>query len=273
MRDNQALFPGHGIHGAQIGESLSVRELAETLPVLLLLLLLCGLDWALYSIFDTIRHHSFLQYSFRSSHKLEVKVGGDSMLARLLRKTIGALNSSSETVVESNNMPCLPQPVRLDTSAYVRAVLPIGLLLPLCLLQAFAYRLRRVIAAFYFPKREKKRTLFLYNDLLRKRAAFTQLRRAAILRRARLQKAPRHRLADVLHRRCPLLRGWLRRRCVVCQAPETPEAYVCPTPDCAAVYCRPCWDDMRRRCPACTPPEELSSSAYSDSNDDATYAE
>lgn len=83
----------------------------------------------------------------------------------------------------------------------------------------------------------------------------------------------RHRLADVLHRRCPLLRGWLRRRCVVCQAPETPEAYVCPTPDCAAVYCRPCWDDVRRRCPACTPPEELSSSAYSDSNDDATYAE
>lgn len=38
------------------------------------------------------------------SHKLEVKVGGDSMLARLLRNTIGALNTSSETVVESNNM-------------------------------------------------------------------------------------------------------------------------------------------------------------------------
>ncbi|XP_032701094.1 LOW QUALITY PROTEIN: E3 ubiquitin-protein ligase DCST1 [Lontra canadensis] len=249
------------------------RELVEMVPVLLLLLLLCGLDWALYSIFDTIRHHSFLQYSFRSSHKLEVKVGGHSMLARLLRKTIGALNTSSETVMESNNMPCLPQPLSLDAWAYVRAALPIGLLLCLCLLQAFAYRLRRVIAAFYFPKREKKRVLFLYNELLRKRAAFTQLRRAAILRRAREQKAPRPRLTDVLHRRCPLVRRWLRRRCVVCQAPETPEAYVCPTPDCAALYCRPCWDDVRRRCPACTPREELSSSAYSDSNDDATYAE
>nr|XP_035980348.1 E3 ubiquitin-protein ligase DCST1 isoform X3 [Halichoerus grypus] len=167
-----------------------VRELVETLPVLLLLLLLCGLDWALYSIFDTIRHHSFLQYSFRSSHKLEVKVGGDSMLARLLRKTIGALNTSSETGVQSNNMACLPQPVSLDARAYVRAALPVGLLLCVCLLQAFAYRLRRVIAAFYFPKREKKRILFLYNDLLRKRAAFTQLRRAAILRRAQQQKAP-----------------------------------------------------------------------------------
>ncbi|XP_029789322.1 E3 ubiquitin-protein ligase DCST1 [Suricata suricatta] len=249
------------------------RELAETVPVLLLLLLLCGLDWALYSIFAAIRRHSFLQYSFRSSHKLEVKVGGDSMLARLLRKTIGALNTSSETVVETSNLPCLPQPVSLSPGAYLRAALPAGLLLSLCLLQAFGYRLRRVIAAFCFPKREKQRILFLYNDLLRRRAAFTKLRRAAIVSRAQQQGAPRHPLADVLHRRCPLLRPWLRRRCVVCQAPETPQAYECPTPDCAAVYCRSCWDDMRRRCPACTPREELSSSAYSDSNDDATYAE
>ncbi|KAI4590379.1 hypothetical protein MJG53_001428 [Ovis ammon polii x Ovis aries] len=288
-----------------------LRELVETLPVLLLLLLLCGLDWALYSIFDTIRHHSFVQYSFRisilphllnsnslltpplpthtttpilasGSHKLEVKVGGDSMLARLLRNTIGALNTSSEMVVDSNNMPCLPQPVPLSTRAYLKAALPSGLLTCLCLLQAFGYRLRRVIAAFYFPKvcpqplhpqREKKRILFLYNDLLRKRAAFTQLRRATIVRRARQQRAPRRHLVDILHRRCPLLRPWLRRRCVVCQAPETPESYLCPTPNCEAVYCHSCWNDMRQRCPVCTPREELSSSAYSDSNDDATYAE
>lgn len=78
---------------------------------------------------------------------------------------------------------------------------------------------------------------------------------------------------DTLHRRCPVLRRWLRRRCVVCQAPETPESYVCPTPDCQVVYCRSCWDDMRQKCPVCTPREELSSSAFSDSNDDTTYAE
>nr|XP_012331725.1 DC-STAMP domain-containing protein 1 isoform X2 [Aotus nancymaae] len=250
-----------------------VRELLEALPILLLLVLLCGLDWALYTIFDTIRHHSFLQYSFRSSHKLEVKVEGNSMLARLLQKTIGALNTSSETVMESNNMPCLPQPVGLDARAYWRAVLPIVLLVWLSLLQAFGYRLRRVIAAFYFPKREKKRILFLYNELLAKRAAFTKLRRAAILRRARQQKSPRHPLVDILHRQCPLLRRWLRRRCVVCQEPETPESYVCPTLDCEAVYCWSCWDDMRQRCPVCTPREELSSSAFSDSDDDTAYAE
>ncbi|XP_075396870.1 E3 ubiquitin-protein ligase DCST1 [Tenrec ecaudatus] len=250
-----------------------VRELLESVPVLLLLLLLCGLDWALYSIFDTIRHHSFLQYSFSSSHKLQVRVEGNSMLARLLRKTIGALNTSSETAVETNNMPCLPQPESLDAKGYLRATLPTGLLVCLCLLQAFGYRLRRVIAAFYFPKREKKRILFFYNDLLRKRAAFTKLRRAAIVRRARQQRTPRHHLVDTLRRRCPLLQRWLRRRCVVCTAPEMAQSYVCPTPGCAAVYCRSCWVDMRQLCPVCTPREELSSSDFGDSNDDAAYAE
>lgn len=246
---------------------LQARELLETLPVLLLLLVLCGLDAALYSVFDTIRQHSFLQYSFRSepphrpqgpvtgdfsypftftagrggtgqnprrpvqlrtptsplaleppprpqhspfptppprgpagSHKLEVQVEGDSMLARLLRKTVGALNTSSDTGVESSNMrewsgcsgfreeagicradrkewgagewrargpllgcpsspltglpapACLPQPVGLDARAYWSTAFPVGLLLCLCLAQAFGYRLRRVIVAFYFPK-------------------------------------------------------------------------------------------------------------------------
>lgn len=118
----------------------------------------------------------------------------------------------------------------MDARAYWEASLPTTLLVCLCLAQAFGYRLRRAITAFYFPKvnsqttlllnmhthsslpalcptpllyhyhcvplapqptpqREKKRVLFLYNDLLRKRAAFTKLRRAAIVRRARHQRA------------------------------------------------------------------------------------
>lgn len=122
------------------------------------------------------------------------------MLARLLRKTVGALNTSSDTEVESSNMrewsgclgfreeagicradrkewgagesrargpllgcpsspltglpapACLPQPVGLDARAYWSTAFPVGLLLCFCLAQAFGYRLRRVIVAFYFPK-------------------------------------------------------------------------------------------------------------------------
>lgn len=82
-----------------------------------------------------------------------------------------------------------------------------------------------------------------------------------------------HYLVEALYRRCPLLHRFMRQRCVVCQAMETPDSYVCPTPDCKALYCRSCWDDMQRLCPVCTPREELSSSAHSDSNDDAVYGD
>ncbi|XP_031822551.1 E3 ubiquitin-protein ligase DCST1 [Sarcophilus harrisii] len=249
------------------------RELLESLPVLMLLLILCLLDWAFYTIFDTIRNHSFLQYTFSSSHHLEVKVGGDTMLAKLLRKTIGALNTSSDILIESSNTACLPKPIGMNSQDYMKVFLPAGLLVLLCLTQAYSYRLRRVIAAFYFPKREKKRILFFYNELLKKRLVFTKLRRTIIMQRAQRQGRPRHRLVDLCYRRCPLLRHLLRRRCVVCRASETSESYVCPTPDCGAVYCASCWTDMGEKCPACTPRDELSSSAYSNSSDDATYAD
>ncbi|XP_056672288.1 E3 ubiquitin-protein ligase DCST1 isoform X4 [Monodelphis domestica] len=168
----------------------AIRELVESLPVVMLLLILCVLDWAFYTIFDTIRRHSFLQYSFSSSHHLEVKVGGDSMLARLLRRTIGALNTSSEMLIESSNIACLPKPVGMNSQDYLKVFLPAGLLVLLCLTQAYTYRFRRVIAAFYFPKREKERVLFFYNDLLRKRKVFTKLRRTVIIRRAQRQGRP-----------------------------------------------------------------------------------
>lgn len=70
-RGRQRRQRGHHAGQATVAHSTSpipgqVREIMGTLPVLLLLLVLCGLDWALYSTFDTIRHHSFLQYSFHS---------------------------------------------------------------------------------------------------------------------------------------------------------------------------------------------------------------
>ncbi|XP_056672291.1 E3 ubiquitin-protein ligase DCST1 isoform X7 [Monodelphis domestica] len=213
----------------------AIRELVESLPVVMLLLILCVLDWAFYTIFDTIRRHSFLQYSFSSSHHLEVKVGGDSMLARLLRRTIGALNTSSEMLIESSNIACLPKPVGMNSQDYLKVFLPAGLLVLLCLTQAYTYRFRRVIAAFYFPKR--------------------------------------HPLVDMCYHRCLFFRYLLRRRCVVCWASETAESWICPTPGCGAVYCASCWIDMKKKCPACTPRDELSSSAYSNSSDDAIYAE
>ncbi|XP_039369114.1 E3 ubiquitin-protein ligase DCST1 [Mauremys reevesii] len=247
-------------------------ELLECVPPLLFLLLSWGLDYVLYTMFSVIRHHSFVQYSFRSSHHLEVRVGGRSLLARLLRSTIGALNTSSEMALESTNLACLPQPQAMAQSDYLASCLPLGALVLLCLGQVYAHRLRRVIAAFYFPKREKKRVLFLYNELLRKRQAFVRLQRRRIARRARRHQAFEKPLLERFYLWCPLLRRCLRRYCVLCGSPESHTSQLCPTPTCGTIYCQPCWRDMGQVCFACTP-GHVSLSGDSSSEEQMTYAD
>ncbi|XP_050786966.1 E3 ubiquitin-protein ligase DCST1 [Gopherus flavomarginatus] len=247
-------------------------ELLECVPPLLFLLLAWGLDHVLYTMFSVIRHHSFVQYSFHSSHHLEVRVGGRSLLARLLRSTIGALNTSSEMALESTNLACLPQPQAMAQSDYLASCLPLGALVLLCLGQVYAHRLRRVIAAFYFPKREKKRVLFLYNELLHKRQAFIRLQRRRITQHARRHQAFEKPLLERLYLWCPLLRRCLRRYCVLCGSPESRASQLCPTPTCGTIYCQPCWRDMGQVCFACTP-GHASLSGDSSSEEQMTYTD
>ncbi|KAM6395143.1 E3 ubiquitin-protein ligase DCST1 [Rhynochetos jubatus] len=268
-----------------------VLEMLECIPPLLLLLLACSLDHTLFTTLSIIQEHSFVQYSFRSSHHLAVHVTGTSLMARLLRSTIGALNTSSDTQLETSNFACLPQPRGMERQQYVDSCWPLALLVLLCLAQVYTYRLRRVIASFYFPKREKQRVLYFYNKLLQQRQSFVHRQQKRIARRARQQPAlvsgngdvglrpgalgqgavplvgqllrlcPTRRrpppqgtlLLQWCCRCCPCLRRWMRRSCTVCGTPETPRDRVCPAPTCSALYCRPCWREAGGMCLICNP--------------------
>ncbi|XP_057196736.1 E3 ubiquitin-protein ligase DCST1 [Triplophysa rosa] len=141
--------------------SLSIHP-SELMPVIVgflqvvsLALFVCGLlavDGILYNIFDLIRRHTFTQYSVTSVRQADIVIGGDSMLARLLRKTIGAFNTSSNLDVQTSNLHCLPQPHALNQSDYLWIFIPLLLMGVMCCLQVYTNRLRRVIAAFYCPK-------------------------------------------------------------------------------------------------------------------------
>uniref|UniRef100_A0A8D2KWZ5 DC-STAMP domain containing 1 n=1 Tax=Varanus komodoensis TaxID=61221 RepID=A0A8D2KWZ5_VARKO len=244
-------------------------ELLGCMPALIFLTIACTLDFLLYTIFSTIRHHSFVEYSFHSSHHLEVKVGGKTMMARLLRSTIGALNTSSEMLMEANNIQCLPEARGMNQDQYLHCAIPLGVLLLLCFAQVYVFRLRRVIAAFYFPKREKKRVLFLYNEMLRQRVAFITVQRKRIILRAQQHK--RLPFLDRLGHWLPFLQRFLRRRCILCRLPESHNSRLCPNPDCGSLYCKPCWQDMGRICYACSPDQPLSDEESSD--EQAGYAD
>uniref|UniRef100_A0A8B9N857 DC-STAMP domain containing 1 n=1 Tax=Accipiter nisus TaxID=211598 RepID=A0A8B9N857_9AVES len=247
-----------------------VLEMLECIPPLLLLLLACGLDHTLFTMLSIIQQHSFVQYSFHSSHHLAVHVTGTSLMARLLRSTIGALNTSSDTQLETSNVACLPQPQSMTRQQYVGSCLPLAVLVLLCLAQVYTYRLRRAIAAFYFPKREKSRVLYFYNKLLQQRQSFVHRQRKRITQRARQHPGLGRLLLEWCCRRWPRLHRWMHQSCMVCGVPVTPQDRVCPVPACGAQYCRLCWREVGSVCLACTPGDP--SLTQDSSDEDAGYA-
>ncbi|NXN32788.1 DCST1 ligase, partial [Nycticryphes semicollaris] len=175
------------------------------------------------------------------SHHLSVQVLGRSLMAGLLRSSIGALNASSRVKLDTSNVACLPQPRSMQWQEYMDSCLPLVLLVLLCMAQVYAYRLRRAIAAFFFPKREKSRVLYFYNKLLRHRQSFVLRQRKLVTQRARQHPGLGLSVLEWCCQRWPRLRRWLRRSCTVCGTPRISQDWVCPTPTCGALYCRPCW--------------------------------
>ncbi|PKK18501.1 DC-STAMP domain containing 1, partial [Columba livia] len=137
-----------------------------------------------------------------------------------------------------------------DREDYVRTCVPLAALALLCLAQVYMYRLRRVIAAFFFPKREKSRVLFLYNKMLHQQEGFGMS------------------LLLWCIQRWPFLRRWVRGRCTVCEAPETHRDRLCPAPACGARYCRLCWRQVGRTCLLCSPREPGPAAGSSDEDED-----
>ncbi|XP_013883924.1 DC-STAMP domain-containing protein 1 [Austrofundulus limnaeus] len=135
----------------------------HVLSVSLVCVVLLTVDFGLFRVLDIISRHTFTQFNITSSHHVDIRVGGDSMIARLLRTTISGFNSSSDVNIESDNRVCVSPPSPLPGGVYVSCVCCVVMVVLFSCLQVYTNRLRRVIAAFYYPKREKKRVLFLYN--------------------------------------------------------------------------------------------------------------
>ncbi|XP_078391548.1 DC-STAMP domain-containing protein 1 [Cetorhinus maximus] len=250
-----------------------VLELLQYATLMLVVCSLFLLDWLLYTMLDIIGRHSFLEYNFSESHHLEIEVGGTSILANLIRKSVSAFNTTFNIKMESTNLHCLPVPHKIERKTMLYCLFPMSGMILFCFLQVYSYRLRRVIASFCFPRREKKRVLYLYNEYVRKRTAYAETRRKRILIQARKKQLWQLRgVAGALHRVFPCLRRFIRKRCVVCSEGPTETSYYCPNVGCGAMYCRVCWSDMKRFCFACMPYEDFVSGP-SDTEQDPTYGE
>ncbi|KAF1388553.1 hypothetical protein PFLUV_G00091470 [Perca fluviatilis] len=75
----------------------------QLLSVSLLSFVLLIVDFSLFHVLDIVSRHTFTQFNLTSSHQVDIKVGGASMMARLLRKMVSAFNSSSSLSFHTDN--------------------------------------------------------------------------------------------------------------------------------------------------------------------------
>ncbi|KAE8744730.1 hypothetical protein FOCC_FOCC008638 [Frankliniella occidentalis] len=168
-----------------------------------------------------------------------------------------------------SNRACLPRPRRLPWTAGARVAAVLALLWLLLLLRAGLGRLSRAVCAYFYPRRERRRVLRLYNEALRRRWGLARSMRARVrvlAAQGRLEQRHglQHALAAALVARWPRLRGWLlrlrsaRRSCAVCgereRRDEAPGWSCAPAGHVPLYLCRDCWAAGGGECPACAPP-------------------
>ncbi|XP_040923566.1 E3 ubiquitin-protein ligase DCST1 isoform X6 [Betta splendens] len=170
----------------------------QVLSVALLCVVLLTVDFSLFHVLDIVSRHTFSQFNLTSKctseaaalnmasiggHQVSVRVGGASMMARLLRRTVSAFNSSSGLHIYTDNQGCASPPSSLSAGVYVSCVSCVLLGALLSCLQVYSNRLQRVIAAFYNPQREKKRIVFLYNLQLQRQIDSSREQRHSVNQR------------------------------------------------------------------------------------------
>ncbi|XP_063054024.1 E3 ubiquitin-protein ligase DCST1 isoform X2 [Engraulis encrasicolus] len=256
------------IHPSEL--KLVVVGLLQVLSLSLFAGVLLALDWLIYHIFDIIQKHSFTEYSLTSEQHIDIDVGGDSIIANLLRKTIGAFNSSASVDMQTSNQHCLPQPQALSWDQYLWSVAPLVVMAIMCCVQVYTNRLRRVIAAFYFTKREKKRILFLYNMHIKKRIMFVNIQRRKLMTTRRPQTSS---FLVLMERLMEHLGVRLRWCCVCGERQKGGRGCVLVCAACGVAYCTQCWRDLDQLCCACTPLKQLQGTDCGDDNDDVYYSD
>nr|XP_022310045.1 DC-STAMP domain-containing protein 1-like [Crassostrea virginica] len=234
----------------------------------------------LYEVMDIIEKNSHITYRQQGIHHIAVHVGGTGFMSDIVRLFLDTFNRQKNVDTITTNFECLPHGTPLPIMDIIRIYAVYIAVWFLMLFQSYGLRLRRVVCSFFYRKREKKRTLFMYNEMLKRRKGFLKHLRKKVRKEARRLQLTRDTSALLaLKRLCPRLEVLLKcckgakLKCLVCEDVESKkQKFVpCPTPGCNFTYCPECWLDCRETCYACLPfgkPRDFSDSDTS--NDGST---
>ncbi|CAG5133025.1 unnamed protein product [Candidula unifasciata] len=237
------------------------KVVAGTIQLLLRVIIsaiICYMDNIFYQVLDIIARNSKIEYHQTGEHVVDIKIYGKGFMSALVRSFLERFNSKQELDSLTTNYACLPRPSKTDVVILAFIFGTYMLVWVFLYFEAFGLRMRRVIAAFYYRKREKKRILYLYNERYRKRVGFLMHMRKKVRKQLRDREFQRKiGIILALKRQYPFLSKCLgvfkasKDTCIICGELETKGFHTCPTEGCGVGYCRECWIDIKKKCYAC----------------------
>lgn len=126
-----------------------------------------AIDRLYYELLDIVARHSQINFEQSGVHYLNVTVNGTGFIANLIRASIDGLNIDEHVDTVMTNRECLPRPTLTPLSLLINILFLFLLHLYLIYNQVYIHRLKRFVCAYFYPKREKKRVLYLYNKTLK----------------------------------------------------------------------------------------------------------
>ncbi|KAG8228539.1 hypothetical protein J437_LFUL008996, partial [Ladona fulva] len=143
-----------------------VITLLETITATVIILL----DQLISDILQIVKKHSRIDYSQKGTHGLTVKVKGSGMMAKLVKSLLTGFHIKQEVYSMRSNYVCLPNPTKMSSVYLYKIYGTYLIILLLIITESYTNRLKRMICAAFYEKKEKQRILHLYNQCLRRRA-------------------------------------------------------------------------------------------------------
>lgn len=147
------------------------------------------LDRLFAELLEIIARHSRVNYLQEGVHNVKITLNGTGFIANLIRASIDGFNVDEHIKVAMSNEPCLPRPALVESWKIIRIYLLFLLNLYLIYNQVYIHRSKRFVCAYFYPKREKARVLYLYNKMLKCRKNAFELVARRVVEKLKVHRA------------------------------------------------------------------------------------
>jgi E3 ubiquitin-protein ligase DCST1 len=235
--------------------------------LILIIVLSISVNFIFVDFISIIRDKALINYQMLQQSRRKFSIQGDSALANIIRSVTTEIDQKNEKVINGNTKACIPIAYSLNTQQQNDIIKQILTILFVIIVEIYLKRFNRNICVFYNRKLEKKRIIWLYNDLLAKRKLFVENSIEIILKKKKklkLIKKKQQQHVNILIRGLKAFRNkmpsvigklidgiFFKKHCLSCSVVTYSKNRICST--CEFVYCRDCWYDFDQECIYCLP--------------------